>query len=68
MKKGIHANTVMMHVKCATCGNEFDVLSNKDNLVVEQCNECHPAYTGKAKQVVAAGRVDKFNKKYGFDK
>ncbi len=68
MKKDIHADYVTTHVKCATCGNEFDVLSNKDNLVVEQCNQCHPAYTGKAKQVVAAGRVDKFNKKYGFSK
>ncbi len=68
MKKDIHANYITTHVKCATCGNEFDVMSIKDNVVLEQCNKCHPAFTGEAKQVVAAGRVDKFNKKYGFTK
>ena len=66
MKKDIHTNYVACKVKCATCGNEFEVLSTKDAMNIEQCNQCHPAYTGKAKQVIAAGRVDKFNKKYGL--
>ena len=66
MKKDIHASYVTTKVKCATCGNEFEVKSNKDALTLEQCNQCHPAYTGKAKQITAAGRVDKFNKKYGL--
>jgi large subunit ribosomal protein L31 len=33
---------------------------------VDTCAECHPFYTGKQRFVQAAGRVDKFNKKYGF--
>ncbi|HNL07898.1 MAG TPA: 50S ribosomal protein L31 [Chitinophagales bacterium] len=28
-------------------------------------NESHPFYTGKTKFVDSAGRIDKFNKKYG---
>jgi ribosomal protein L31 len=29
------------------------------------CSNCHPFYTGNQKIVDAAGRVEKFNKKYG---
>ena len=66
MKKDIHANYVTTQVKCGSCGNEFEVKSNKESLVIESCNKCHAAYTGKSKQVTAAGRVDKFNKKFGL--
>lgn len=65
MKKGIHADYVVTSVKCA-CGNEFEVNSTKETLNLETCNKCHPAYTGKSKRVSAAGRVDRFNKKYGI--
>ncbi len=65
MKKDIHANYVETQVKCA-CGNEFVIKSTMENLSLESCNKCHPAYTGKTKRVSAAGRVDKFNKKYGL--
>ncbi|MCK5498341.1 MAG: 50S ribosomal protein L31, partial [Gammaproteobacteria bacterium] len=30
------------------------------------CSQCHPFYTGKQKMLDTAGRVDKFNKKYGM--
>ena len=29
------------------------------------CSACHPFYTGKQKLVDAAGRVEKFKKKFG---
>jgi large subunit ribosomal protein L31 len=29
------------------------------------CSNCHPFYTGKQKFVDAAGRIERFNKKYG---
>lgn len=32
---------------------------------IEICSVCHPFYTGKQKIIDAAGRVDKFNKRYG---
>ncbi|MDE0585199.1 MAG: 50S ribosomal protein L31, partial [Planctomycetota bacterium] len=32
---------------------------------VEICSACHPFYTGKQKFVDTAGRVDRFQKRYG---
>jgi large subunit ribosomal protein L31 len=37
----------------------------KDNFHVEVCSLCHPFYTGKQKIVDTAGRVEKFNQKFG---
>ncbi len=31
---------------------------------VEVCSACHPFYTGTQKLIDAAGRVDRFKKKY----
>ncbi len=54
-------------VTCA-CGETFEVMSNKDELNIEICSKCHPFYTGQQGRTRAAGKIDKFNKKYGFDK
>ena len=67
MKQGIHPNYKTATVKCA-CGNEFETGSVKEEIKVEVCSACHPFYTGKQGRASRAGRVDKFNKKYGFDK
>ncbi|HNE40470.1 50S ribosomal protein L31, partial [Accumulibacter sp.] len=37
----------------------------KKALHVEVCAACHPFYTGKQKIIDTAGRVEKFNQKYG---
>ena len=37
----------------------------KKPLHIEVCSECHPFYTGKQKIIDTAGRVEKFNRKYG---
>ncbi|MGW8170063.1 MAG: 50S ribosomal protein L31 [Sulfurovaceae bacterium] len=65
MKKDIHPNYVDCKVACA-CGNTFEVKSDKENISVDICNECHPFFTGSEKIVDAAGRVDKFKKKYNL--
>ncbi len=52
-------------VKC-TCGNEFLVKSNKKELEIEICNQCHPFYTGVQGRTSKTGRIEKFNKKYGL--
>ena len=67
MKKGIHPEYKDAKVVCA-CGNTFMTKSTKEEIDVEVCSECHPFYTGKQTRSSRAGRVDKFNKKYGFDK
>ena len=65
MKQGIHPDYHEINVHCA-CGNEFKTRSTKkDDLHLEICSECHPFFTGKQKLVDTAGRVDRFNKRYG---
>lgn len=65
MKKGIHPNYVDTKVTCA-CGNTFTVKSNKEELHLETCDKCHPFYTGVQSGVSRKGRVEMFNRKYGF--
>ena len=66
MKQNTHPNYQEVNVTCS-CGNQFVTQSTmgKDNFNIEVCSECHPFYTGKQKIVDTAGRVDKFNQKYG---
>jgi large subunit ribosomal protein L31 len=63
MKDGIHPKYQDCTVTCG-CGNSFQTRSTKPKIVVEVCSKCHPFYTGTVKFVDAAGRVDKFNKKF----
>ena len=67
MKKNIHPEYVEATVTCA-CGNTFTTMSTKDKINVEVCSKCHPVYTGKQNLTSKKGQVEKFNKKYGFDK
>ena len=65
MKPGIHPEYVEITVTCA-CGETFKTRSTrKGDLHVEICSACHPFFTGKQKLVDTAGRVDRFNKRYG---
>lgn len=65
MKQGIHPKYNEITVHCA-CGETFTTRSTrKDDLHVEICSACHPFFTGKQKLVDTAGRVDRFNKRYG---
>ena len=41
-------------------------MSTKEDIQVEVCSKCHPFYTNKQSRKSHTGRVDKFNKKYGF--
>ena len=66
MKSDIHPEYNEIDVSCS-CGNAFKTQSTmKKALHVEVCSECHPFYTGKQKIIDTAGRVDKFNKRYGL--
>jgi len=70
MKKDIHPKTREVKFICA-CGAEFknDTTKGGDgNVSIEICSTCHPFFTGKQKIVDAAGRVDKFNKRYATNK
>ena len=66
MKKNIHPEYVETTVTCA-CGNTFKVRSTKAELHVEDCDKCHPFFTGKQGTATKTGRVEKFNRKYGIN-
>ena len=65
MRKEIHPDYKECAVTCA-CGNTFEVRTVKEAMTVDICNECHPFFTGSEKIVDAAGRIDKFKKKYNL--
>jgi large subunit ribosomal protein L31 len=67
MKDGIHPEYIETSVVCG-CGNKFKTRSTRPKIHVEICSACHPFYTGKIKFVDAAGRVEKFQRKYGWGK
>jgi len=66
MKKGIHPDYVECTVTCG-CGNSFQTRSTRAEIHVEVCSQCHPFYTGKQKYVDTAGRVERFQRRYGWE-
>lgn len=66
MKKDIHPKYVETTIRCA-CGNAIETRSTKESIRVEICSKCHPFFTGKQKLVDSAGRVERFQKKFGQD-
>ena len=63
MKSEIHPEYQTASVHCA-CGNEFMTRSTSAEIRVEICSACHPFYTGKQKLVDAAGKVERFRRRY----
>ncbi len=63
MKEGIHPDYPAAQVACA-CGNTFVTKSTRGDFQVDVCSNCHPFYTGTQKLIDAAGRVDRFRKRY----
>ena len=64
MKPNIHPKYEESRVVCA-CGESWTTRSTKKEIHVEICSACHPFFTGKQKLIDTAGRVERFNKKYG---
>jgi len=63
MKKDIHPKYYPHAKVICACGNTFEVGSTLPELHVEVCSACHPFYTGTAKFIDTAGRVDKFQER-----
>ena len=64
MKKEIHPKIFDTVIKCA-CGTTFETKSTEKEIHVEICSNCHPFFTGKQKFLDTAGRIERFQKKYG---
>lgn len=66
MKTGIHPEYHQTTIVCSSCNTEIKVGSTASDIRIDTCSNCHPYYTGKQRFATAAGRIDKFNKKYGI--
>jgi large subunit ribosomal protein L31 len=55
----VHATTVV----CANCGTTFELRSTADDLTVDVCARCHPAYTGVERTIAAGSRVERFERR-----
>lgn len=67
MKEGIHPNYDAAKIICS-CGDVHETRSTQPEIHVEICSSCHPFYTGKQKILDVAGRVERFNRRYGTRK
>lgn len=67
MKAEIHPEYPEVTVTCA-CGATVKTRSTRGSFTVDICSECHPFYTGRQKVMDAAGRIERFQKKYGAKK
>ena len=64
MKPDIHPEYNETTISCA-CGNTYATRSTVPDLRVAICSKCHPFFTGRQRLVDTAGRVEKFQRKYG---
>ena len=63
MKEKIHPQYQEVSVHCS-CGATWKTGSTMKELRLEICSNCHPFFTGKAKLIDTAGRVERFQKRY----
>lgn len=64
MKPDVHPEYLETTISCA-CGNTYATRSTVPDLRVAICSKCHPFFTGRQRLVDTAGRVEKFQRKYG---
>jgi len=67
MKNDIHPKYKKTKITCI-CGNVIETSSTKEDIHVEICSQCHPFFTGKQKLVDTAGRIERFQRRYGLKK
>ena len=60
MKATIHPQYFDDAKVTCSCGNRFTVGSTKPEIHVELCDNCHPFYTGQARFVDTASRIERF--------
>ena len=63
MREKIHPKYVESTIICA-CGNTWQTRSTKETVHLDICSRCHPYFTGEARIVDTAGRVERFRKRY----
>ncbi|MCG8601721.1 MAG: 50S ribosomal protein L31 [Verrucomicrobiales bacterium] len=66
MKAEIHPEYKEATIQC-TCGQVIQTRSTVPDLHIGICSACHPFFTGEQRFVDTAGRVDKFQQRFGAD-
>jgi large subunit ribosomal protein L31 len=61
--KQIHPELMLTTVRCTSCDNEFATRSNRPELVVEACPNCHPAFTGVERPLASGSRIERFERR-----
>lgn len=62
-RRSIHPSYVACRIVCG-CGNVVETRAAVPEIQVGICSNCHPFFTGAQKFVDAAGRVEKFQRRY----
>jgi large subunit ribosomal protein L31 len=78
MKKGIHPTCGLVQFRCASCNTRWVTTSTKldgrmeefegkqyPTMVLETCSNCHPFFTDKQTFIDTAGRVEKYQRRFG---
>lgn len=66
MKEKIHPRYEQVTITCMGCNAKIVTRSTRGrDFSVDVCSNCHPFYTGKQKYVDSAGRIERFQKKWG---
>ncbi len=65
MKPNIHPDYSESVITCASCGKVYNTRSTRKSLTIGICGACHPFFTGQQKFVDTAGRIEKFNRRFG---
>jgi large subunit ribosomal protein L31 len=61
--EGKHPEVTITSVRCSTCGNQFTTRSTRNELKIDVCSNCHPAYTGVERAVASGGRIERFERR-----
>jgi len=61
--KNIHPELALATVRCTSCGRSFVTRSTRDELVVDVCSACHPAYTGIVRRAQSGSRIERFERR-----
>ncbi len=67
MKADLHPDYKESTIQC-TCGSIIQTRSTVADLHIGICSACHPFFTGEQRFVDTAGRVDKYQKRFGDSK
>jgi len=67
MKADIHPVYQPSSILC-TCGVAYETRTTVKDLRIGICAACHPFFTGEQRFVDTAGRVEKFQQRYGVQR